>query len=350
MAEAETIPDTQLGLTSDEISLLRHHQQVAASASGGNFSSAASRASAQSGLLLNGPSLEVLSRHFDRCIQQIQKRLDSLYEQSMATEQQNRDSISIPHTDAEIARLKELLRQIDELEDEFEKIRHIRDIVRTYRQRTEEMGRELDHKTTERVGKVTKVKHKVTVVKGGIVTTLEPTSTHIQRTPSDGEVEGHENPYTNHHQDSTRATQIGPSTDSGYASAAHANFEHGQVARPQDDTGNTQFLPHTDDQLGPVKNSLSDGVQISTSMESDDTKTIYSDASSVPNVESEGYIFELANDLMRKTRSEQPSPETIQRVIVILPKLLKAFSLKVGYNAPSQMHRDVMWFVHKNRE
>ena len=186
--------------------------------------------------------------------------------------------------------------------------------------------------------------------KGGNETTLRPMPKHNQSTPTDGEVEGHENPYTNHHQDRTRATKIGPSSDSGYASATHANFERGQIARPLDNARKTPFLPPTDEELGPVKNSLSEGAHISTSMESDDTKTVSSDASSLPNVESESYIFELVNDLMRKTRSEQPSPETIQRVTVILPKLLKAFSLKVGYNAPSQMHRDVMWFVHKNRE
>ena len=199
----------------------------------------------------------------------------------------------------------------------------------------------------------TEVKNKIRrkkVKKEGDGTTVGPMSMHNQRATTDGEVEGHENPYTNHHQDRTRATQIGPSTDSEYASATHTDFEHGQIARPQDDTGNTQFLGPTDEELGTVKNSLSEDVQRLTSMESHNTKTVYSDASSLRNVESESYISELANDLMRKARSEQPSPETIQRVIVILPKLLKAFALKVGYNAPSQMHRDVMWFVHKNRE
>jgi hypothetical protein len=37
-------PDTQLGLTNDEIALLRHHQQAAASTAGGSSSRAASRA------------------------------------------------------------------------------------------------------------------------------------------------------------------------------------------------------------------------------------------------------------------------------------------------------------------
>ncbi|KIN04457.1 hypothetical protein OIDMADRAFT_17514 [Oidiodendron maius Zn] len=46
--------------------------------------------------------------------------------------------------DAEIARFHDILRQIDELEEDFDKIRHIRDIVRAYRQRVEEMEREVE--------------------------------------------------------------------------------------------------------------------------------------------------------------------------------------------------------------
>ena len=48
--------------------------------------------------------------------------------------------------DAEIARFKELLRQIDELEMEFDKVRHIRDIVKGFRARVESVGRSLDRR------------------------------------------------------------------------------------------------------------------------------------------------------------------------------------------------------------
>ena len=157
------------------------------------------------------------------------------------------------------------------------------------------------------------------------------------------------NPPTNHHQDSTGATPIEPFADSRYASATHGKSQHDQDTRSHEDTRYIHNLPPTDEELGPVKNELSEGVQIPTAMEADDTRTVYSDASTLPNFEPESYISELANDLLHKARSGQPSPETIQRITAILPKLLKAFALKVGYNAPSQMHRDVMWFVHKNR-
>jgi len=147
---ANSVPDTQLGLTNDEIALLRHHQQAAASTAGGSSSRAASRASSQGLLLLDGSSLAALGRHFDRLMQQIQARLDYLAEQSQMVAQQQYDMAgnAIAIADAEIARFHEILRQIDELEVDFDRIRHIRDIVRSYRQRVEEMEREVEHSSS----------------------------------------------------------------------------------------------------------------------------------------------------------------------------------------------------------
>ena len=46
--------------------------------------------------------------------------------------------------DMEIARFKEILRQIDELEMEFDKVKHIRDIVKGFRGRVEGIDRRLE--------------------------------------------------------------------------------------------------------------------------------------------------------------------------------------------------------------
>lgn len=50
---------------------------------------------------------------------------------------------TIANADAEIARFKEIMRQIDELEMEFDKVRHIRDIVKAYRSRVEGISNKL---------------------------------------------------------------------------------------------------------------------------------------------------------------------------------------------------------------
>lgn len=48
---------------------------------------------------------------------------------------------AIQVADAEIARFREILRQIDELEREFDKVRHIRDIVKGFKARVEALER-----------------------------------------------------------------------------------------------------------------------------------------------------------------------------------------------------------------
>jgi hypothetical protein len=145
-SSSNTVPDTELDLTNEEIELLRHHQVQAASTAGGSSSRAASRASSQGLLLLDGNSLAALGRHFDRLMQQIQARLDWLSEQSQTVAQQQYDRAgnAIEIADSEIARFQDILRQIDELELDFDRIRHIRDIVRGYRQRVEEMEQQMD--------------------------------------------------------------------------------------------------------------------------------------------------------------------------------------------------------------
>lgn len=66
----------------------------------------------------------------------------------VAQQQYDMAGNAIAIADAEIARFHEILRQIDELEVDFDRIRHIRDIVRSYRQRVEEMEREVEHSSS----------------------------------------------------------------------------------------------------------------------------------------------------------------------------------------------------------
>lgn len=58
--------------------------------------------------------------------------------------QSSRAQSSIAAADAEIARFRDILRQIDDLETEFDKVRHIRDIVKGFRARVEGLERRLD--------------------------------------------------------------------------------------------------------------------------------------------------------------------------------------------------------------
>ncbi|KAL6721889.1 hypothetical protein ACLMJK_000994 [Lecanora helva] len=174
-----SIPDSQLGLSASELHILRQHQQIALSAHQGggttgqqphyshstassrgrghartsaSTSRAASAASSAGGggggnrLLLDAGSLAVLGSHFERLMGAIQGRVDSLTAQTQrsTSHQSSRAASSIAAADVEIARFRDILRQIDELEVEFDKVRHIRDIVKGFRARVEGLERRVD--------------------------------------------------------------------------------------------------------------------------------------------------------------------------------------------------------------
>jgi len=71
---ADSVDDRSLGLSRDEVQLLRYHQQAALSQHGGSSSRAASQASSQGRLLLDPTSLNALAGHFDRLMHSIQQR------------------------------------------------------------------------------------------------------------------------------------------------------------------------------------------------------------------------------------------------------------------------------------
>ncbi|KAI6786935.1 hypothetical protein KC332_g15026 [Hortaea werneckii] len=146
-----SIPDTRLGLSPQDVATLRQHQQLAlahtpqARRSPAATASSSHASSSQGRLLLDPGSLHMLAQHFDRVMQAIAQRLDQL---NRATEtatqtQYDRAGHAIQMADAEIARFRAILRQIDELETEFEKIARIREIVRGFRARVEHLDRRL---------------------------------------------------------------------------------------------------------------------------------------------------------------------------------------------------------------
>lgn len=141
------VPDTQLGLSAEEIQLLRQGQAALGHGGGASTSSrAASRASSQGLLLLDSSSLAALGRYFDRLMASIEQNIRHLSEQAQmfAQVQYDRAGNIIHGADAEIARYTEILRQLDELEVDFDRIAHIKEIVKGYRSRVEDLERDLE--------------------------------------------------------------------------------------------------------------------------------------------------------------------------------------------------------------
>ena len=127
-----SIPDTSLGLTQDEIQILRHAQMQVGSALGSTSSVAASRASSQGLLLLNPNSLQSLVQYFDNIINRIRARLDGLRVQvEQASEVSYGDSeMAMQIACQEEQRLNAAMSMMDELDAEWDRIEKLKNIVR----------------------------------------------------------------------------------------------------------------------------------------------------------------------------------------------------------------------------
>ncbi|KAK7987371.1 Ras-2 protein [Apiospora arundinis] len=134
-----TIPDVQLGLTEEEIQLLRYHQIQANSSS---TSRAASSASSQGQLLLDASSLAALSRHLDLLMHQKQQRIEDLSKQSsMVTVHYYDDAGNlVDTTDSYITNSHDIMRRLDKIELDLYRTQHISDVVRGFRQESDKIG------------------------------------------------------------------------------------------------------------------------------------------------------------------------------------------------------------------
>lgn len=119
-----------------------------------------------------------------------------------------------------------------------------------------------------------------------------------------------------------------PATDSGYGSTSAMEIKFGMSVRHTDIEQSTQEI--SDENMN-------------------DTATEYSDESRSTVSKKQGFVRELANELFKAVSSLNANEMIQTRVSNMLPELLQAFALKVGYGAKTQMHRDVMAFVFKYR-
>jgi hypothetical protein len=187
MSIPSSIADTALGLTTSELQIFRHQQQLAAQRShqaetvsrgrGNSRSSqpssrAASAASSQGGqgrLFLDPGSLQQLNAHFEHLMRRIQDRIDvvsslprfvqrsSTNRPALQLQDATQNSVQasydragnmIQNADAEIARMRRIIAEIDAVEAEFDKIKHIRDVIKRLRARVDEAESRLDRSHT----------------------------------------------------------------------------------------------------------------------------------------------------------------------------------------------------------
>ena len=80
-----------------------------------------------------------------------------------------------------------------------------------------------------------------------------------------------------------------------------------------------------------------------------DTRTLYSDTSSLRDPKIGDYILGFAEELF-STLPPGFDEDDLARIYPVLPELLKAFAVKFGHGSSTPMHQQVMYFVHKYRK
>jgi hypothetical protein len=70
-------------------------------------------------------------------------------------------------------------------------------------------------------------------------------------------------------------------------------------------------------------------------------------ATTVAQTDARHYISELSHEIVKGLGVDVDVKELVS-LPGTLPELIKAFSVKIGLESPSKIHRDIMYFVHKH--
>ena len=85
-----------------------------------------------------------------------------------------------------------------------------------------------------------------------------------------------------------------------------------------------------------------------TGLQDDDIQTIYSEVSTVFGERIDRYVSEFAGELYRRSCHDNEGID-LQTISELIPDILRELALRIGYKAPTQLHCDVMYFVHRFR-
>ncbi|KAF2969785.1 hypothetical protein GQX73_g3778 [Xylaria multiplex] len=87
-----------------------------------------------------------------------------------------------------------------------------------------------------------------------------------------------------------------------------------------------------------------------THIDDGDIQTVYTDLAGHSDFRIESYIGTFADDLFAKIGGKLLSAQMIEKLSDSLPTLLKALALNIGYQNRTQSQRDMMVFIHKQRQ
>jgi hypothetical protein len=118
-------------------------------------------------------------------------------------------------------------------------------------------------------------------------------------------------------------------TDSGYASGPlprySASKRSEEVIQPVEDMSREKYV----------------------GIDEEDCRTTYSAATTLATTDAQKYVDELSQDIHGKLRAEL-NPGNWPMLSMVLPDLVRAFSIRIAYESSSQVNRDIMYFIHKH--
>ena len=80
-----------------------------------------------------------------------------------------------------------------------------------------------------------------------------------------------------------------------------------------------------------------------------DSRITYSDTTSLSDPKVEGHLSVLVDNLLKSLVQCNLTKAVIENMCAALPGLLTSLALKLGYEASSTMHHDVMMFIYRYR-
>ena len=149
-------------------------------------------------------------------------------------------------------------------------------------------------------------------------------------------------------------------TDASYYDSPQSSWIMGNI----DSQGTDSGYGTREQELSAIASTLRRAVTLPCSIEEEplillegaeeephDTASIYSmsETRSLPPLHDNRYIEDIAMVLFETVETSGCDIETVRRISQDLPSLLKAFAQKLSYDAPTQVHRDISYFVQKNR-
>lgn len=155
------------------------------------------------------------------------------------------------------------------------------------------------------------------------------------------------------HKDSRGLTPLALASQHGYSEVMTLLFEHGAELEnilsvpPTDSAYESAYLEK--DRPNTITPSEEQETTLTIDLDDDEVRTQYSDTPSAHLPLRLGYISGIADHLFSKISSWTTNKETWERVQSALPSLLKDFAQKIGFDATTQKHQEVMAFIHQYR-